>query len=494
MRDRDIVAAVVAGDPAGLAAAYDSYAAVLYSYCRSLLAEPADASDAVQDTFVIAAAKLDGLRDPDRLRPWLYAVARNECHRRLRARARFTSLDEAGDVTDTTATEPGGADAAALKELVTAAVAGLNPGDREAIELNLRHDLNGGDLADALGVAVNQAHALASRARAQLERSLGALLVARTGRQSCAELDAILTGWDGTLSILLRKRISRHVENCETCGERKRRELSPAMLFSVLPLFTLPRGLRQQVLRLVSDTSPQAADYRDIVVRRAGRFTSSGFPVQVSPAGRGRGRGRGLRSHPVIFAAAAALIIIAGGGGGAAAYVLSHHRHLHKAAAPSVTVTITASPTATAVPAAQTSAPTVTPSATSPAAQPTTSAMAPPSHSASPSPTPSPGTPSVSPTPPAALRLTQPATGGPYSGSFTITAVGGPVSYSISMPAGEQPYLSLSQPAGTLQAGETQAITVTVVPNPNGPPPAFYNQVTVDPGGIAVTILYPPSG
>src|SRR5215469_17066068 len=80
MRDREIVAAVVAGDPAGLAAAYDSYAAVLYSYCRSLLAEPEDASDAVQDTFVIAAAKLDGLRDPDRLRPWLYAVARNEEH------------------------------------------------------------------------------------------------------------------------------------------------------------------------------------------------------------------------------------------------------------------------------------------------------------------------------------------------------------------------------------------------------------------------------
>ena len=86
MRDREIVAAIVAGDPAGLAAAYDSYATVLHAYCRSMLAEPADAADAVQDTFVIAAAKLGGLRDPDRLRPWLYAVARNECYRRLRGR------------------------------------------------------------------------------------------------------------------------------------------------------------------------------------------------------------------------------------------------------------------------------------------------------------------------------------------------------------------------------------------------------------------------
>src|ERR1700722_3038123 len=210
MRDREIVAAIVAGDPAGLAAAYDGYAAVLHGYCRSLLHEPADAADAVQDTFVIAAAKLDGLRDPDRLRPWLYAVARNECHRRLRARARLASLEEAGEMTDTAAPEIGAdADRAGLRELVTSALAGLNAGDREVLELSLRHDLNGADLADALGVPLNQAHALASRARTQLERALGALLVARTGRRTCSELDGILGSWDGQLTTLMRKRVSR---------------------------------------------------------------------------------------------------------------------------------------------------------------------------------------------------------------------------------------------------------------------------------------------
>src|SRR5580692_7124509 len=100
MRDSEVVASIVAGDALGLAAAYDRYAEPLYQYCRALLADPADAADAVQDTFVVAASRLDGLRDPDRLRPWLYAVARNECHRRLRARARVTDLDEAGEMTD----------------------------------------------------------------------------------------------------------------------------------------------------------------------------------------------------------------------------------------------------------------------------------------------------------------------------------------------------------------------------------------------------------
>ena len=80
MDDREIVAAIVAGNLAGLADAYDTYAESLYGYCRMMLNEPEDADDAVQDTFVIAAARLGGLRDPRKLRPWLYAVARNECH------------------------------------------------------------------------------------------------------------------------------------------------------------------------------------------------------------------------------------------------------------------------------------------------------------------------------------------------------------------------------------------------------------------------------
>src|SRR6201996_8920055 len=106
MRDREVVAAIVAGDPAGLAEAYDRYATPLYSFCRTMLREPADAADAVQDTFVIAAPRMAGLRDPERLRSWLYAVARNECYRRLRAGSKHASIEEAPDVTDEEADVP----------------------------------------------------------------------------------------------------------------------------------------------------------------------------------------------------------------------------------------------------------------------------------------------------------------------------------------------------------------------------------------------------
>jgi len=82
MQDRAVVAAVIAGDADGFGAAYDRYAASLYARCHAVLPE-SEAAEAVLDTFLVAAAKLPALRDPDRLGPWLHAVARNECLRRL---------------------------------------------------------------------------------------------------------------------------------------------------------------------------------------------------------------------------------------------------------------------------------------------------------------------------------------------------------------------------------------------------------------------------
>ena len=98
MQDSAVVAAVVAGDADGFVAAYDQYAASLYGYCLGALPGP-EAAEAVLDTFLIATAKLDGLRDPDRLGPWLHAVARNECLRRLGPGGEIPAAADLGDGT-----------------------------------------------------------------------------------------------------------------------------------------------------------------------------------------------------------------------------------------------------------------------------------------------------------------------------------------------------------------------------------------------------------
>jgi DNA-directed RNA polymerase specialized sigma24 family protein len=78
MQDRELVAAIVAGDLDMLGETYDRYAASLYAYCRSMLPDPrppGEAADVVADTFIVADAKLQGLRDPDQLGRWLHAAA-----------------------------------------------------------------------------------------------------------------------------------------------------------------------------------------------------------------------------------------------------------------------------------------------------------------------------------------------------------------------------------------------------------------------------------
>src|SRR6266568_8488949 len=283
MRDSEVVAAIVAGDPAGLAEAYDRYATPLYSFCRTMLREPADAADAVQDTFVIAAPRLSGLRDPDRLRSWLYAVARNECLRRLRRGGLHASLEEAPELTDEAADVAADVERSDLRALVRDALDGVALAEREVLELQLNQGLSGGEVASVLGISRNHAHALMSRARGQLETALGALVVARTGRLDCPDLDALLQDWDGRLTVFLRKRVNRHVERCLVCSGRRRRELTPAMLLGAAPIAALPLAIRDQVLRAATGNSPAAMAHRAAVARTAHTFGRNGFPRTLHP-------------------------------------------------------------------------------------------------------------------------------------------------------------------------------------------------------------------
>ncbi|QSB16811.1 sigma-70 family RNA polymerase sigma factor [Natronosporangium hydrolyticum] len=308
MDDRALVAALVAGDQRGLESAYRTYADRLLTYCRSMLRDADSAADAVHDTFVIASQRAGQLREPDRLRPWLYAIARNECLRQLRGRARQVPVAEVAEMGESEQDPLAGVREAELQELVWAAAEGLNQGDREVFELSVRHDLPAAEVSVLLGISVAHAHARLSRARAQLERALGALLVARTGQGDCPELATLLSGWDGRLTALLRKRVSRHIEMCDSCAERQRRQLRPAALFSAYaaaPWLLLPAELWPRVQR--SSFDPQAGSVREAIDLRAGQLGHDGFPRPLDALRRRRTRLAGAS------AAAVALLVTAGG-------------------------------------------------------------------------------------------------------------------------------------------------------------------------------------
>jgi RNA polymerase sigma factor (sigma-70 family) len=259
--DAELARACAAGDRRAFAGIYDRYADRLHDFCVGMLRDRDGAADCVQDVFCIAATRLPQLREPEKLRPWLYSIARNEALRRIRERRREEPSDE---LPDTASGEPGPDTLAArteLADLIADAAGGLSDRDRSVLELAFRHGLDGPELADALGVSPTNANTLVHRLRGTIERSLGALLVSRRVRNTggCPELTAILDGWDGHFNVPMRKRISRHIESCETCDEERRRLVSPVALLGTAPVFIpAPEWLRERTLSEVQLTSASA--------------------------------------------------------------------------------------------------------------------------------------------------------------------------------------------------------------------------------------------
>ncbi len=208
----------------------------------------------MHDTFITAYRKLDQLRDPSRLRSWLFAIARNEALSHGRKQKKAVPTEEL----EVTAASDGPdrlAETEELRELVWAAAAGLADRDRAALDLHLRQGLEGAALGEALGTSANNANVLMSRLRDQVERSLGAYLVAKKGRADCAALSALLEGWDGEFNPLWRKRIARHVEDCPTCSETRRRMVSPLALLAGVAVVPAPLALRDRGARTTSNWS-----------------------------------------------------------------------------------------------------------------------------------------------------------------------------------------------------------------------------------------------
>lgn len=250
--DDELVAAALDGDRAAFGAIYDRYVGTIFGVCSQMLSSRDDAEDVTADVFLVAAERLGQLRDPTRLRYWLLSIARRNVYRRSSARSRVAVVAEVDTVTDALVTDDRSGASLEDADLVGAvrdAAAGLDDGDRIVLELTLQ-GCEGADLAEVMGVAPNTASQAASRMRSRLERSLGALFVARQGRADCADLDAVLADWDGTFSVLWRKRVARHVDGCETCEGRARRV--PALLLEGLagaaPAVVVPVGIRHRVV------------------------------------------------------------------------------------------------------------------------------------------------------------------------------------------------------------------------------------------------------
>ncbi|MFI6574634.1 RNA polymerase sigma factor [Nocardiopsis sp. NPDC050513] len=249
----DLVIAARAGDQRAMDALVAEYLPLVYNVVGRALDGHADVDDVVQETMVRAVRGLPRLRRPEDFRSWLVAIAMRQITDRGRARqrvlARSRTLEESEEVAD-----PGGdfADLTVLRLELTGqrretaeATRWLDQDDRRLLSLwwlEAMGELTRGELASAL--RLSNAHA-AVRVQRVKERLSAARAVVRAldGRPLCADLAPLADRWDGRPGPLWRKRFSRHIRECASCGNAFTGQVPTERLLASFSLVPVPLAL-----------------------------------------------------------------------------------------------------------------------------------------------------------------------------------------------------------------------------------------------------------
>jgi RNA polymerase sigma-70 factor (ECF subfamily) len=182
-QDADDLRAARRGGPEGqraMARLYDRHAPVVHAVCRQHLgsAGAGASDDALQETFIRAYRMLDRLDSPDRLRPWLYGIARLVCSEMRRAAGRRRRHEGAAAMNHAPAS-PRDADAphenvsrAESLERLTEAIDRLPEQERLAVHLFYLDPDPVRAAKEALGLSRSGFYKLLARARDHLALSL----------------------------------------------------------------------------------------------------------------------------------------------------------------------------------------------------------------------------------------------------------------------------------------------------------------------------------
>jgi RNA polymerase sigma-70 factor (ECF subfamily) len=156
--DRDLAAALAAGDQAALAELYDRYGGLAYSVALRILGDSGTAEDCVQDAFLKlwrGSSAFDAGRGS--LRTWLVAAVRNRSIDLLRGRAAHErqELQLMPDVGSHDSGPEEEAAASVERAAVRAALADLPAEQRRTVELAYFGGYTQGEIAEITGVPLS---------------------------------------------------------------------------------------------------------------------------------------------------------------------------------------------------------------------------------------------------------------------------------------------------------------------------------------------------
>jgi len=161
-----------------------------HNLARWLMRNQTEAEDVVQDAYLLAIRHFGGFRGGDG-RAWLLTIVRNTCYNRLKQNgvlSQDTAFNEALHSEGPQNSDPETALLAAERtELLRNALAGVAVEYREVLVLRELEQLSYREIASVVGIPIGTVMSRLSRARRQLQRSLGITLLQTRSTSSSRE-------------------------------------------------------------------------------------------------------------------------------------------------------------------------------------------------------------------------------------------------------------------------------------------------------------------
>lgn len=143
---------IAGGDREALAALYTQTRAAVYGFALSMVKNPADAEDVLQDTYLQAWQAAGGYRARGKAMAWPLTIARNLSLDRLRQQGRVSSLD-AEEALDHLAERP--AVTAEDRMLLGALLTALEDQERQIVTLHALAGLKHREIAGLLALPIS---------------------------------------------------------------------------------------------------------------------------------------------------------------------------------------------------------------------------------------------------------------------------------------------------------------------------------------------------
>lgn len=156
------------GDPEALAQIMATHSGDMARVCMVICGDPDVAHEAVQAAWASAWRRLGSLRDPDRLRPWLMAIAANQVRQLLWSARRRRAYE--GSVTPAAPVDPGSRPE--LLDLADA-IAHLHADERRLLGLRFVGGLTSEEIASELGGSASAIRGRLARVVKRLRTELG---------------------------------------------------------------------------------------------------------------------------------------------------------------------------------------------------------------------------------------------------------------------------------------------------------------------------------